>query len=119
MATNLSEKNIFGDKADAARQLAVLVDTGLVFSSELSPRVAFEQVLEVLKRRHGVIRGVVTLLDAQEAQSTVKADRTQARKRLIFISGGWLWRKITRHRFNGEEKFSDLFPTGDNEVNGD
>ena len=57
---------------DAERQLALLVEAGLVFSGELSPRIAFEHVLEILKRRHGVIRGVVTLLDARTQEIRVE-----------------------------------------------
>src|SRR5262245_11859392 len=57
---------------DAAQQLAVLVEAGLVFSGELSPRIAFERVLDTLKRRHGLIRGAVTLLDAKSSEIRVE-----------------------------------------------
>src|SRR5262245_10523632 len=57
---------------DAARQLAVLVEAGMVFGGELSTRLAFEQVLDVLKRRHGVIRGAVTLLNAKTQEIRVE-----------------------------------------------
>ena len=53
------------------QQLAVLVEAGHIFSSELSPQVAFEQVLDFLKRRHGVIRGAVTLLDPKTQEIRV------------------------------------------------
>src|SRR6266853_962762 len=56
---------------DAAR-LAVLAEAGFVFTGELSPRVAFEQVLEILKRRHGVVRGAVTLLDPKTQEIRVE-----------------------------------------------
>jgi len=72
VATNLSETKFFGDQMDAARQLAVLIEAGLVFTSELSPRIAFEQVLEVLKRRHAVLRGAVTLLDPKSQEIRVE-----------------------------------------------
>src|SRR5262249_50081292 len=42
VATNLSDNNFFRERTDAARQLALLVEAGLVFSGELSTRVAFE-----------------------------------------------------------------------------
>ena len=72
MATNLSESNFFRERTDAARQLALLVEAGLVFSGELSTRVAFEQVFEILKRHHGVVRGAVTLLNAKTQEIRVE-----------------------------------------------
>src|SRR6476646_8845745 len=57
---------------DAGRQLSVLVEAGLVFSGEASSRVAFEHVLDVLKRRHGVLRGAVALLDAKSQEIRVE-----------------------------------------------
>ena len=50
----------------------MLVETGNVLGGELSPRIAFEQVLEILKRHHGVIRGAVTLLDAKSSEIRVE-----------------------------------------------
>src|SRR6185295_19240409 len=50
----------------------VLVEAGQVFSGELSPRIAFERVLEILKLRHGVVRGAVTLLDAKSQEIRVE-----------------------------------------------
>jgi Nif-specific regulatory protein len=72
VATSLSEKKFFGDRADAVRQLAVLVEAGQVLSGELSPRVAFEQVLEIMRQHHGVVRGAVTLLDAKSQEIRVE-----------------------------------------------
>lgn len=72
MATNLSEKRLNGDHADAVQQLAVLVDVGQILSSEISPRAAFEKVLDILKQRHGVVRGAVTLLDAKSQEIRVE-----------------------------------------------
>src|SRR5262247_2948646 len=57
---------------NATQQLAVLVETGLVFRGELSPRIAFERVLVTLKRRHGVVRGAVTLLNAKTQEIRVE-----------------------------------------------
>ena len=71
MATNLSDNNLL-ERMDAGRQLSVLVEAGLVFSGEASSRVAFEQVLDVLKRRHGVLRGAVALLDAKSQEIRVE-----------------------------------------------
>ncbi len=68
VATNLSQRELQGDGSGARSQLAILIDAGQVLSSELSPRVAFEQVLEILRQRHGVIRGTVTLLDAKSSE---------------------------------------------------
>ena len=68
MATNLSEKGFFNERNDAVRHLAMLVEAGQVFGGELSTRVAFEQVLDVLKQRHNVIRGVIALLDAKSRE---------------------------------------------------
>jgi Nif-specific regulatory protein len=72
VATNLSEKKFDGDRADAVRQLAVLVEAGQVFSGELSPRVAFEQVLDIMRLRYNVVRGAVTLLDAKSQEIRVE-----------------------------------------------
>lgn len=68
----MSENNFYGIRADTPRQLAVLVEAGVVFSGELSTRRAFEQVLEVLKLRHGVVRGAVTLLDPKTMEIRVE-----------------------------------------------
>src|SRR5262249_37764120 len=68
----LSENNLYKERTDAARQLALLVEAGLVFSGELSTRVAFERILDVLKRHHGVVRGAVTLLDAKTQEIRVE-----------------------------------------------
>src|SRR5215813_13906668 len=57
---------------DATQPRALLVEAGLVFSGELSPRIAFERVLEILKRHHGVVRGAVTLLDAKTQEIRVE-----------------------------------------------
>jgi Nif-specific regulatory protein len=72
VATNLSEKGFFNERNDAARHLAMLADAGQVFGGELSTRVAFEQVLEILKERHGVIRGAVAVLDARSQEIRVE-----------------------------------------------
>src|SRR2546425_1370690 len=50
----------------------MLADAGYVLSGELTPRIAFEQVLEILKVRHGVILGAVALLDAQTAEIRIE-----------------------------------------------
>src|SRR6267142_6763802 len=50
----------------------MLVEAGHVLGGELSPRIAFEQVLEILKARHGVIRGAVTLLDSKSSEIHVE-----------------------------------------------
>jgi Nif-specific regulatory protein len=72
VATNLSEKGLFSDRNHAARQLAMLVEAGRVFSGELSTRVAFEQVLDILKQRHGVVRGAVAVLDPKTQEIRIE-----------------------------------------------
>jgi Nif-specific regulatory protein len=72
VATNLSEKRVNGERADAVQQLAVLVDMGHILSSELAPKSAFEKVLEILKQRHAVVRGAVTLLNAKTQEIRVE-----------------------------------------------
>src|SRR5262245_11692808 len=57
---------------NGSRQLGVLVEAGLVFSGELSTRVAFERVLEILKDNYGVVRGAVTLLNARTQEIRVE-----------------------------------------------
>jgi Nif-specific regulatory protein len=53
-----------GKATDSESQLALLVEASQVFGRELSTHLAFKQVLEILKKRHGLIRGVVALLDS-------------------------------------------------------
>src|SRR4051812_21090538 len=79
MATNLSQ-SVFNDGIEPARHLAMLVEAGQVFSGELSTRVAFEQILELLKQRHGAVRGVVAVLDpkSQETRIEVSAGLSDA-----------------------------------------
>ncbi|HYR41648.1 MAG TPA: sigma 54-interacting transcriptional regulator [Terriglobia bacterium] len=72
MATSLSEKGFLSERNDAARHLSLLIEIGQVFSGELSTRVAFEQVLDLLKQRHSVIRGAVALLDARSQEIRVE-----------------------------------------------
>jgi Nif-specific regulatory protein len=72
VVSNLSEKDFGGDRNDAARLLVMLLEAGRVLSAELSPRAAFAQVLEILKQRHGVIRGAVALLDARSLEIRVE-----------------------------------------------
>src|SRR5437588_10361281 len=69
---NLSEKGFLSERNDAARQLSMLIEVGQVFSGELSTRVAFEQVLDLLKQRHSVIRGAVALLDARSREIRIE-----------------------------------------------
>ena len=72
VATSLSEKGFLSERNDAARHLSLLIEIGQVFSGELSTRVAFEQVLDLLKQRHSVIRGAVALLDARSQEIRVE-----------------------------------------------
>src|SRR5262249_44029345 len=44
---------------------------GHILSSELSPRSAFEKVLDILNQRHDVVRGAVTLLDSRTQEIRV------------------------------------------------
>ena len=60
MSTHLSE-NTFGNRTES--QLAILMETSQVLNSELSTHVAFKQLLDNLKQRCGVNRGVVFLFD--------------------------------------------------------
>src|SRR5438874_9185158 len=69
---SLSEKGFLSERNDAARHLSMVIEVGQVFSGELSTRVAFEQVFEILKRHHGVVRGAVTLLNAKTQEIRVE-----------------------------------------------
>jgi len=60
VSTNLSEKT-FGNGNES--QLAILMEASQVLNSELSTHVAFKQLLDNLKQRCGVSRGVVFLFD--------------------------------------------------------
>ena len=72
MATNLSETRFVNGRNDTARQLETLREASQIFSGELSTRVAFEQVLGVLKQRYNVVRGAVALLDAKSQEIRVE-----------------------------------------------
>ncbi len=49
------------------------MEIGTALSAALSSRVAFQRVLEVLERHHGVIRGTVTVLDRQSGEIRVES----------------------------------------------
>ena len=72
MATNLSEKDFLNDRNHPARPLTTVLEASQVFSGELSTRVAFEQVLGILKRSHDVVRGAVALLDPKSQEIRVE-----------------------------------------------
>src|SRR2546428_1765556 len=50
----------------------MLIEAGQVFSGELSTRIAFEQVLDILKQGQGVVRGAVALLDTKSQEIRVE-----------------------------------------------
>jgi Nif-specific regulatory protein len=68
VATNLSYI-----KPASNKHLATLMEIGTALSAALSSRVAFQRVLEVLERHHGVIRGTVTVLDRQSGEIRVES----------------------------------------------
>ena len=68
VATNLSYM-----KPASTKHLATLMEIGTALSAALSSRVAFQRVLEVLERHHGVIRGTVTVLDRQSGEIRVES----------------------------------------------
>ncbi len=72
MATNLSEKGFLNDRNHPARKLATVLEASQVFSGELSTRVAFDQVLGILKHSHNVVRGAVALLDPKSQEIRVE-----------------------------------------------
>jgi len=49
------------------------MEIGTALSAALSSRLAFQRVLEVLERHHGVIRGTVTVLDRQSGEIRVES----------------------------------------------
>jgi Nif-specific regulatory protein len=69
--TNLSERRL-GKAVDAESQLALLVETSQAFNRELSTHLAFKQVLDVLKKRCGLVRGVVALLDSSSQEIRIE-----------------------------------------------
>lgn len=77
MDTNLSERRL-GKATDSETQLALLIEASQVFGRELSTHLAFKQVLDILKRRYGLIRGIVALIDpaAQEIRIDVSLGLT-------------------------------------------
>jgi Nif-specific regulatory protein len=89
MAANLSEINTNGNRAEGVRHLALLAEIGNALSGPLTPRMAFERVLEMLGRSHGVLRGIVTLLDRKSAEIRVEVSRglTEAGKSASYRLG--------------------------------
>jgi Nif-specific regulatory protein len=54
-------------------KLEMLLRASQVLSSELSTHVAFKELLEILKLRYNVVRGVVFLLDADSEEIRIEA----------------------------------------------
>src|ERR1700680_435762 len=69
MDTNLPEER---SANEVNSQLAMLIEISHVFGSEMPAREAFQQLLEILKQRHGVIQGVVFLLDAESREIRIE-----------------------------------------------
>jgi Nif-specific regulatory protein len=67
---DLADKKI--EQPGTGRQLEVLTQIGCILTGQLSPRLAFAQVLEVLKRQHDMVRGTVSLLDAKTREIHVE-----------------------------------------------
>ena len=65
--TNLLQKRL-GRAAETDSQIAVLNEVSQIFDRELSTHVALRQILEILKNRYSVIRGVIALLDAESGE---------------------------------------------------
>jgi Nif-specific regulatory protein len=70
VAADLSDRN--ANRAGGVKQLALLAEIGNALSGAAIPRTAFERVLEMLHRDHGVVRGTVTLLDRKSAEVRVE-----------------------------------------------
>jgi Nif-specific regulatory protein len=58
---------------DSDFQLAMLTEASEVFSRELSTHVAFKEILEILKERHGVVHGIVAVLDPESERIRIEA----------------------------------------------
>ncbi len=67
---DLADKKV--EQQGTGRQLEVLTQIGCILTGQLSPRMAFTQMLEVLKRQHDMVRGTVSLLDAKTREIRVE-----------------------------------------------
>lgn len=71
MDSNLSQKRL-GRAAETDFQIAILDEAGQVFDRESSTHVALKQILDILKKRYGIIRGVIALLDAESGEIRIE-----------------------------------------------
>jgi Nif-specific regulatory protein len=71
METNLSEKKL-SKASDVDFQLEMLSEATQLFSRELSSHTAFTQVLDMLRKRYGLIRGLVALLDPKSQEIRIE-----------------------------------------------
>ncbi len=71
MATNLSDIS-YRERNRHGNHLSLLVDIGCALSEAISPRTAFQRALEVLQEKHGIVRGVVTLIDPKSKDIRVE-----------------------------------------------
>ncbi len=62
-----------GEKSTEVRRLATFLDISQTLSGTLNLKQSLHQVLEILERFHGVIRGAVTLLDEETGELYIEA----------------------------------------------
>jgi Nif-specific regulatory protein len=62
-----------GSRSGETRRLATFLEVSQALSGTLNLKVALHQVLEVLERHHGMIRGTVTVLDEESGDLYIEA----------------------------------------------
>jgi Nif-specific regulatory protein len=72
VAAQLSQTNGNGNRVGGLQRLGVLAEIGSALSGSQSPRAAFDRVLQILHREHGMIRGTVMLLDRKSTEIRVE-----------------------------------------------
>jgi Nif-specific regulatory protein len=70
LTTELSDSK---NGASGSKRLAMLVEVGNALAATISPRTAFQRVLEILERRFGVIRGTVSVLERKSGEIRIEA----------------------------------------------
>jgi Nif-specific regulatory protein len=70
LATELSDTK---NGVSGARRLAMLVEIGNALAASISSRSAFQRVLEILERRFGMIRGIVSVLERKSGEIRIEA----------------------------------------------
>jgi Nif-specific regulatory protein len=70
LATELAESR---NASPNSKRLSTLCDIGSALGATLSPRSAFQRVLEILEKRFGMVRGAITVLERKSGEIRIEA----------------------------------------------